>query len=142
MIRMCHCAPHSEASAVNSCVQLWPAVCMSCSPIVAVGVQSSCGPADTHAPLLRVALNAGMHAMTFSAEIVLKMALLTLPVLRLQGMSLLMHLHPVLQMQMAVKTKGQRDDITVIVIDALPSEDMRLPPALQQKKSNSTMVAR
>lgn len=80
--------------------------------------------------------------MTFSAEIVLKMALLTLPVLRLQGMSLLMHLHPVLQMQMAVKTKGQRDDITVIVIDALPSEDMRLPPALQQKKSNSTMVAR
>ena len=48
----------------------------------------------------------------------------------------------VLQMQMAVKSKGQRDDITVIVIDALPSEDMRLPPALQQKKSTSTMVAR
>ena len=47
-----------------------------------------------------------------------------------------------MQMQMAVKSKGQRDDITVIVIDAMPSDDERLPPALQQKKSNSTMIAR
>ncbi len=65
-----------------------------------------------------------------------------LPVSGFQDMPLLMRSHHVLQMQMAVKTKGQRDDITVIVIDALPSEDMRLPPALQQKKSHSTMIAR
>ena len=37
-------------------------------------------------------------------------------------------------MQLATKAKGQRDDITVIVVDALPAEDMRLPPSLQQKK--------
>ena len=48
----------------------------------------------------------------------------------------------VLQMQLASKTKGQKDDVTVIVIDAMPSEDMRMPPALQQKKSTSTMIAR
>ncbi len=65
-----------------------------------------------------------------------------LPASGFQDMPLLMRSHHVLQMQMAVKTKGQRDDITVIVIDALPSEDMRLPPALQQKKSHSTMIAR
>ena len=47
-----------------------------------------------------------------------------------------------MQMQLATKSKGQRDDITVIVIDALPAEDMRLPPALQAKKSGSTMIAR
>jgi hypothetical protein len=45
-------------------------------------------------------------------------------------------------MQLATKSKGQRDDITVIVIDALPAEDMRLPPMLQAKKSGSTMIAR
>jgi len=45
-------------------------------------------------------------------------------------------------MQLASKTKGQKDDVTVIVIDAMPSEDMRMPPALQQKKSTSTMIAR
>ena len=49
---------------------------------------------------------------------------------------------PPMQMQLATKSKGQRDDITVIVIDALPAEDMRLPPALQAKKSGSTMIAR
>ena len=47
-----------------------------------------------------------------------------------------------MQMQLASKTKGQKDDVTVIVIDAMPSEDMRMPPALQQKKSTSTMIAR
>ena len=47
-----------------------------------------------------------------------------------------------MQMQLATKSKGQRDDITVIVIDALPAEDMRLPPLLQAKKSGSTMIAR
>ena len=47
-----------------------------------------------------------------------------------------------MQMQLATKAKGQRDDITVIVIDALLAEDMRLPPSLQQKKSSSSIIAR
>ena len=41
--------------------------------------------------------------------------------------------HVTLQVQLALKSKGLRDDITVLVIDALPSEELRTPPALQRR---------
>ena len=39
------------------------------------------------------------------------------------------------QVQLALKARGLRDDITVIVVDALPEPGARLPPLLQQRKS-------
>ena len=39
------------------------------------------------------------------------------------------------QVQLALKARGLRDDITVIVVDALPDPGARLPPRLQQRKS-------
>ena len=39
------------------------------------------------------------------------------------------------QVQLALKARGLRDDITVIVFDALPDPGARLPPLLQQRKS-------
>lgn len=35
-----------------------------------------------------------------------------------------------LQVQAALKAKGLRDDITVLVIDAMPDDSFRLPPYL------------
>lgn len=40
-----------------------------------------------------------------------------------------------MQVQLALKARGLRDDITVIVVDALPEPGARLPPLLQQRKS-------
>ena len=100
--------------------------------------------ADIYAPCLSVNfVQAYTQSVPFADDVFEKAP--SLPQLvgtRAPGMGLLMSMLRVLQMQMAVKTKGQRDDITVIVIDALPSEDLRVPPALQQKKSNSTLIAR
>ena len=44
-------------------------------------------------------------------------------------------------MQLALKSKGLRDDITVLVIDALPSEELRTPPALQ-RRNRQPIIAR
>ncbi|KAK9918098.1 hypothetical protein WJX75_001295 [Coccomyxa subellipsoidea] len=43
--------------------------------------------------------------------------------------------------QLALKSKGLRDDITVLVIDALPSEELRTPPALQ-RRNRQPIIAR
>lgn len=45
------------------------------------------------------------------------------------------------QVQLALKSKGLRDDITVLVIDALPSEELRTPPALQ-RRNRQPIIAR
>ncbi len=45
-----------------------------------------------------------------------------------------------LQVQLALRSKGLRDDITVIVIDALPSEDLRTPPPLQRRNGHPTIA--
>ena len=39
-------------------------------------------------------------------------------------------LQSLLQVQAALRAKGLRDDITVLVIDAMPDESHRLPPYL------------
>ncbi len=41
------------------------------------------------------------------------------------------------QVQLALKARGLRDDITVIVVDALPDAAARLPPPLQRRGSSS-----
>ena len=41
------------------------------------------------------------------------------------------------QVQLALKARGLRDDITVIVVDALPDPGARLPPLLQRKSSGA-----
>ncbi len=46
------------------------------------------------------------------------------------------------QVQLALRAKGLRDDITVIVVDALPSDDLRTPPSLARKHSHTACVAR
>lgn len=45
-----------------------------------------------------------------------------------------------LQVQLALKAKGLRDDITVLVIDALPYEELRTPPALQRRNGHPTIA--
>jgi hypothetical protein len=42
------------------------------------------------------------------------------------------HTRRALQVHLALKARGLRDDITVIVLDALPDADARLPPLLQR----------
>ena len=37
---------------------------------------------------------------------------------------------PLAQVQAALKSKGLRDDITILVIDAMPDDSYRLPPLL------------
>lgn len=44
------------------------------------------------------------------------------------------------QVQMALKSKAMRDDVTVIVIDVLTSEDDRTPAALQRKNGTATVA--
>ncbi len=40
---------------------------------------------------------------------------------------------PCAQVQAALKSKGLRDDITVLVIDAMPDDSFRLPPFLAKQ---------
>jgi hypothetical protein len=40
---------------------------------------------------------------------------------------------PSAQVQAALKSKGLRDDITVLVIDAMPDDSFRLPPFLAKQ---------
>jgi hypothetical protein len=42
--------------------------------------------------------------------------------------------------QWALKGKALRDDVTVIVIDAISSEDERTPAALQRKNGTLTVA--
>lgn len=42
--------------------------------------------------------------------------------------------------QAALKAKGLRDDITVVVIDALPSEGQRLPPNARPSDASPAVV--
>ena len=44
---------------------------------------------------------------------------------------------PCAQVQLALRAKGARDDITVIVVDALPSDDLRAPPALNRRGTHA-----
>ena len=42
---------------------------------------------------------------------------------------------------MALKTRGARDDITVLVVDVLPGPDDRLPPLLRTHAQRGTAAA-
>lgn len=48
---------------------------------------------------------------------------------------------PSLQMQAALKKRGMRDDITVIVIDACPTSEERMPGPLLSRKSSGSASA-
>ena len=42
---------------------------------------------------------------------------------------------------MALKTRGARDDITVLVVDVLPNPDDRVPPLLRRHAQRGTAGA-
>lgn len=45
------------------------------------------------------------------------------------------------QVQISLKNKGARDDITIIVLDVLPDADDRLPPLLKRHAQRSTAAS-
>ena len=44
------------------------------------------------------------------------------------------------QVQASLKAKGLRDDITVLVVDAMPDDSYRLPPCLVKMSGHTTSV--
>lgn len=46
----------------------------------------------------------------------------------------------ILQVQASLKAKGLRDDITVLVVDAMPDDSYRLPPCLVKMTGHSTSL--
>ena len=45
------------------------------------------------------------------------------------------------QVQMALKNKGARDDITIVVLDVVPGADDRIPPMLRRHAQRGTAAA-
>ena len=45
------------------------------------------------------------------------------------------------QVQAALKSKGLRDDITVLVVDAMPDDSFRLPPFLAKPNGGHAAVS-
>ncbi len=42
---------------------------------------------------------------------------------------------------MALKTRGARDDITVLIVDVIPNADDRVPPLLRRHSQRGAAVA-
>lgn len=55
----------------------------------------------------------------------------------LMAMKWILRVSAGLQVQASLKSRGLRDDITVLVVDAMPDDSYRLPPCLVRMNGHS-----